>query len=244
MELETKLVKRYNYILLQYGTLPLTPGGAHDYSVEHRSTSVLIWLEDEQPSFDNTVLTDPCFTSQGFQYAIAQLEQLNLSFLDIGRFFVTHPHNDHVPNLSHFIDRTDFTEFQEGANKALSGIVIALYPGHAPNQQGLIFRSCSDQKMCISGDAILDIEWLKAWRYYWPNGYTTSEIVETWESVGKILSFADRIIPGHGQPIPVTAPLIEDLLVMFPSAEYASECQDVEQILSKRLDQLLAEERK
>jgi hypothetical protein len=37
--------------------------------------------------------------------------------------------------------------------------------------------------VCIAGDAILDIEWLKAWKYYWPNGYTVPEIVETWESV-------------------------------------------------------------
>lgn len=242
MELETKLVKQYTYILLQYGTLPLTSEGSFNYSVEHRCTSVLIWPEDEKPFVDNTVLVDPYFTSQGFQYAVEQLEQLNLSFLDIGRFFVTHRHRDHLPNLSHFIGRTKFTQFQEGANTSLSGIVIVPYPGHAPDQQGLVFRSSSRQKVCITGDAVLDIEWLKTWRYYWPNGYTVAEIVETWESVGKILSYADLIIPGHGQPISVTAPLIEELLAMFASARYANDCQDVEKILSNRLDQLLAEE--
>jgi glyoxylase-like metal-dependent hydrolase (beta-lactamase superfamily II) len=96
--------------------------------------------------------------------------------------------------------------------------------------------------VCVSGDAVLDIEWLKTWRYYWPNGYTVAEIVETWESVGKILSYADLIIPGHGQPIFVTASLMEELLVMFASAKYANDCQDVEKILSNRLDQLLAGE--
>lgn len=242
MELETKLVKRYNYVLLQNGTLPLTLEGARDYSVEHRSTSVLIWPEDEQPSIDNTVLTDPCFTSRGFQYAMEQLEQHSLSFLDIGRFFVTHRHRDHVPTLAHFIGRTKLIKFEEGVNKALSEIVTVPYPGHAPDQQGLIFRSCSGQKVCIAGDAVLDIEWLKAWSYYWPNGYTVSEIVETWESVGKILFYADIIIPGHGQPIPVTAALIEELFVMFPSAQYASACPDVEQLLSNRYEQLRAEE--
>jgi len=205
---------------------------------------VLIWPEDEQPSVDNTVITDPCFTSQGFQYAVEQLEQLSLSFLDIGQFFVTHFHRDHLLNLSHFIGRTKLTKFQEGANKALSEIVTVPYPGHASNQQGLVFRSCSGQKVCIAGDAVLDIEWLKAWRYYWPNGYTVPEIVQTWESVAKILSYADLIIPGHGQSIPVTAALTKKLFSTFASAKHASDCQDVEQILSNRQEQLLTEESK
>ncbi len=242
MKLEIECVKRYSYVLLQNGTLPLAPDDALDFSLEHRSTSVLIWPEDEQPSIDNTVLTDPCFTSQGFQYAMKQLEQIHLSFLNIGWIFVTHRHRDHLPNLSHFLGRTIFKNFRREANEALSDIVIVPYPGHSPDQRGLIFCSSSCQKVGIPGDAILNIEWLKAWKYYWPNLYMVPEIVQTWESVAKILSDADLIIPGHGQPILVTASLVKELLSTFSSAEFASECQDVKQSLSSRLEQLLAKE--
>jgi glyoxylase-like metal-dependent hydrolase (beta-lactamase superfamily II) len=242
MELEAKLVKRYSYVLLQNGMLPLAPDGTYDQSLEHRCTSVLIWPEDEQPFTSNTVLTDPCFTSQGFLYATEQLEQRSLSFLDIGRIFVTHRHRDHLPNLSYFIGRTRFKNFRTGATKALSSIVIVPYPGHAPTLRGLVFCSSSHQKVGVVGDAVLDIDWLKAWGYYWPNGYQPREIVQTWESVAQILLHTDLIIPGHGRPISVTASLVKELLSTFPSAEHANECQGVEQVLSNRLERLLAEE--
>jgi glyoxylase-like metal-dependent hydrolase (beta-lactamase superfamily II) len=151
---------------------------------------------------------------------------------------VTHRHGDHRPNLSYFIGRTTFTDFQTGVAEALSGIEIVPYPGHTPKQQGLVFRSSSRQKVCVVGDAILDIDWLKAWMYYWPNVYQTSEIIQTWESVAKIFSYADLIIPGHGRPIIVTASLVKDLLSTFASAEHASKCQNVEQFLSTRLESL------
>ena len=241
MNLTTKLVKPYRYVLLQQGTIPLAPDGTVDRSIEHRCTSVLIWPEDEQPSLGNTILTDPCFTSTGFGYASAQLQQWNLSFADIGRIFVTHRHRDHMPNLSYFFGRTKFKNFRGGTRKTLASLLTVPYPGHAPDLRALVFRAGSHQTIVIVGDAILDRAWLEAWGYYWPNGYLPYEIVQTRESVAQILAIADVIIPGHGQPITVTAALIKALLSTFPSAEYASECQGIEQVLNNRLDQILAQ---
>jgi glyoxylase-like metal-dependent hydrolase (beta-lactamase superfamily II) len=242
MNLTTKLVKPYRYVLLQQGTIPLAPDGTVDRSLEHRCTSVLIWPEDEQPSLGNTILTDPCFTSTGFEYASAQLQQWNLSFADIGRIFVTHRHRDHMPNLSYFLGRTKFKNFRGGTRKTLSSLLTVPYPGHAPDLRALVFRSDLHPKVAIVGDAILDLAWLKAWGYYWPNGYSLEEVAQTWESVAQIVLAADFIIPGHGQPITVTASLVKDLLSTFPSAEYAGACQEVEPTLSRRLEQLLSQE--
>lgn len=110
-------------------------------------------------------------------------------------------------------------------------------PGHDPFAQALVFRSTRDETVWVVGDAVLNLEWLQRWQYYWPNGYSEKEIVETWRSVAKILS-ADIIIPGHGAPIPVTRALLEHLRATFPMAEYASECPDVRDALTERLKQL------
>lgn len=231
--------KRYNYILLQNGSLPLAPNSTLDPSIEHSCTSVLVWPEGEQPSAGNTVLTDPCFTDRGFRYALRQLDRLGLSLVDIGRIFVTHGHQDHLLCLPSYMEQPGFADFQAAASGPLSGISTVPCPGHAPDLRAIVFRSSSSQKVWVVGDAVLNVEWLKAWAYYWPNDYSPSEVVLTWKSVAEIFSHADLVLPGHGQPIPVTASLVRQLLSTFTSAAQASKCQDVEQALSIRLEQLL-----
>lgn len=233
--------RRYNYILLQKGTLPLSPDKSFDLAVEHRCSSVLIWPEGEQPAANDTIITDPCFTVTGFKYAERQLTELELSFTDLDYIFITHRHRDHLLNLLH---KKKFPYFWSGNANRLPGINVVPCPGHARDLRSLVVRSTSDQIVWIVGDAVLDLEWLKAWEYYWPNSYTPPEIVQTWESVAKILLYADVIIPGHGAPIEVTASLVKDLLSTFPLAEHAENCRDVERFLSDRLERLLAEESK
>ncbi len=225
-------------MLLQDGTLPLSPDGAFDYSIEHRCASVLIWPEDEKPSVGNTVITDPCMTSRGFRDASRRLERRGMSFRDIGVFFMTHGHGDHQLNLSYFLGQTALREFRTPAGGPLSGIISFPHPGHSQDSEALIFRSSSNQRVCIAGDAVLDPRWLKAWAYFWPNNYIASQIVQTWESVAGILSYADCIIPGHGEPITVTTSLVEELLSTFASARYAGECKNVKRLLNNRLKQL------
>jgi hypothetical protein len=89
-----------------------------------------------------------------------------------------------------------------------------------------------------ASDAVLSREWLLAWQYYWPNVYIPAEIVATWQSVAKILATADMVLPGHGQPIPVTAELLRELIDNFPRAEYGSRCSEVVSVLQQRLAQL------
>jgi glyoxylase-like metal-dependent hydrolase (beta-lactamase superfamily II) len=199
----------------------------------------LLWPAGEKPSVNNTLLADPCFTMPGLASALKQLNQLGLSLMEIGRIFVTHRHGDHLLNLSTGRDIPEFTDHQVGQDGPLAGISIVPCPGHEEDLQALVFRSAAkpSERVWIVGDAVLDLEWLKAWGYFWPNRYSPAEIVQTWRSVAKILAGADLVIPGHGPPISITPPLIKELLATFDTAEFSGRCQDVKQILADRLEQ-------
>ena len=228
----------YDYLLLQNGTLPLSPDGSFDAAVEHKCTAVLLWPENEPPTRDNTIAVDPCFTAQGFDYATAQLERYRLSFRDIGWVFVTHYHRDHLPNVAQFTGYIKFRRFRPDAHPGFAGLTLVPQPGHAPDLRALVFVSPTAQKVYLVGDAILNSNWLKAWGYYWPNGYTEADIAQTWASVAAICAAADLIIPGHGQPIPVTAALVQELLTTFAQAKHANACPHVEPLLRTRLAEL------
>ena len=225
---------QYAYSVVQIGSLPLNPETEYDRSVEHRCTSILIWPEGDSPSLHNTVLTDPCFTSQGYQYAMQQLKPLKTTFQETGCIFVTHPHRDHCSNLAHFLGQQPGEPFQPGEHQHFEDLVSILLPGHAPTQQGLLFRAASQQLVCVAGDAILNEAWLRAWKYYWPNFYQETEIVQTWRSVAAILAHVDVVIPGHGLPFDVTAELVNHLAQTFAQAEHAAQCPDVLECLEKR----------
>jgi glyoxylase-like metal-dependent hydrolase (beta-lactamase superfamily II) len=223
----------YNYCILQEGTLPLRPNGKSIYGVEHRCTTALIWPQDERPSTRNTLVTDPCFTNAGFTDAAIQLKQLGLTIADIGYYFVTHEHGDHLPDVP---PRPPFPEWLnwDDVDVDFPDLDSIPCPGHDPFLQALVFRSSRDETVWIVGDAVLNLEWLERWQYYWPNGYTDSEVVEHWRSVAKILA-ADVIIPGHGAPIYVTRALLGHLRATFPLAEYAAQCPDVLGAIKARL---------
>ena len=90
----------------------------------------------------------------------------------------------------------------------------------------------------VASDAILNLEWLRAWQYYYPNRYNADEVIDTWRSLACILSEADIVIAGHGVEIEVTADLLAELLESFPDAPYADHCPDVAEMLRARLHML------
>jgi glyoxylase-like metal-dependent hydrolase (beta-lactamase superfamily II) len=234
----------YRHIVLQEGSLPLTPEGRVVPSVEHRATSVLLWPGGQSPTRENTVMTDPCFTFKGLRRASAELRRLGLRLSDVGYFFVTHPHADHaleVPGEPRMPTPVAFADRPAGT---LPGLDTIPCPGHMASLHALVFRSPEDVAVWVVGDAILDLEWLRAWGFYWPNGYSEAEIVETWRSTAKILAGADVVIPGHGGPFSVTAPLIAELLKKFPGAPSAARCPDVAGTLEGRRMELEERERR
>jgi hypothetical protein len=108
--------------------------------------------------------------------------------------------------------------------------------------RALRLRSPEGRDVWIVGDAVLNLEWLQAWGYYWPNFYDVAAIIKTWRSVATILE-ADIIIRGHGEPISVTADLMHQLLTSFGDAEFSSECPEVTKRLEYRLNDLESRDR-
>lgn len=232
--INTDCMKRFNYCVLQAGSIVLKPNKRRVRSLEHRCTAVLIWPERETPSVSNTVLTDPCFTGKGFRSAVERLDQIGISFSNIGRIFVTHRHSDHCLSLPADMSKSVFPHFRPGGDDSLSGISAVPCPGHCPALRSLVFRSTLGENVWIAGDAVLDEEWLRAWAFYWPNIYSHDDVVQTWRSVAKIIRNADVIVPGHGKPFNVTLSLVEYLLAHFSDAAYSEECEGVEDILRGR----------
>lgn len=231
--------RRFNYRILQEGSIVLKPDGRRVRSLEHRCSSVLLWPVGEKPASDNTLMTDPCFTAQGFENAEKRLSELGLSFNDISRIFITHPHADHRLHVPFRVRARKFPHFHPDRENAMSGISLVPCPGHSNRLRSLIFREPSGDSVWITGDAVLDEEWLTAWEYYWPNVYSRDEIIQTWKSVTTIIAHADVIIPGHGPPFRVTISLVSYLAGNFENATYADQCAgEVKEALAGRLDAL------
>jgi glyoxylase-like metal-dependent hydrolase (beta-lactamase superfamily II) len=227
------MMQRFNWLVVQEGQLPLRPD--HRFaSVEHRPTITLIWREGERPNRENSFLVDPYFTSKGYLAAQRILQAANIRLFELGAYFVTHPHYDHLLSLPIDIPVDRFTQLQTPPDD----ICAVPCPGHAAELQALTFTSAKDERVWVVSDAILDDEWLRAWGYYYPNRYSDDEIVETWCSIGRIFAEADVIVPGHGAPIQVNRALVETLIAGFPNAKVSSACPEVLEALNKRLASL------
>jgi glyoxylase-like metal-dependent hydrolase (beta-lactamase superfamily II) len=229
-------MQSYQWKVLQEGTLAMKPNRQIEPVVEHRPTVVLLWPQGELPSPQNTLLTDPHFTDWGFEQAGHSLRQIGISFASIGHIFVTHYHFDHMPRLPAQTPQYAFKLFAPDENDLFPDLRAVDLPGHDPYLRGLAFTATSGEQVWIVADAILNEDWLRAWEYYWPNGYERDEIIQTWHSVAIIMANADVIVPGHGLPFRVTPELINCLIAGFVQAEYAKRCPDVAETLRKRVE--------
>jgi glyoxylase-like metal-dependent hydrolase (beta-lactamase superfamily II) len=224
----------FNWLILQSGQLPLRPDRRIDTQAEHRCTVALVWPDDAAPTPDNTVLVDPCFTQAGYDHAVAQLATIGATFNDIGRMFVTHLHHDHVLHMPRGVLPPPLRTLRPTDLLARPGLGMEHCPGHDALLIALTAGASDGRAVWMVGDAILDEEWLRAWGYYWPNGYAATEIVDTWRSVARIIAGANVIVPGHGPAISVTAELVGHLIQTFADAPYAHQCPDVAESLRRR----------
>lgn len=233
--------QRYTWTVLQRGAIPLRPDGSVKLQVDYRCTTTLIWPDGTDIAPDNTVMVDPCFTDTGYQQAVQALDAQGAVLDSVGRVFVTHLHGDHMLHLPYHVRAPRFRSFRPESMRdadPLADITPVRCPGHDRGLIALTFRDSAARVVWVVGDAVLDAEWLRAWGYYYPNGYSPAEVVETWRSVARILAAADVVIPGHGTAFDVTPELLRDLLAAFPAAPYAEQCPDVTATLRQRLDTL------
>jgi hypothetical protein len=68
------------------------------------------------------------------------------------------------------------------------------------------------------------------------NRYAPEQIAQTWSTVADILSKADVIFPGHGDPFKVTTTVIEEVSANWPKAAYCNRCPDVNVSLNRKLE--------
>jgi glyoxylase-like metal-dependent hydrolase (beta-lactamase superfamily II) len=232
-------VTGYQTLILQDGELPLSSEGRIDRRKQHRCTATLIWPAGVKPTSANSLVVDPCFTAQGWSEAVARLNTLGVSPADIGYYFVTHRHFDHTLAFPQGVDLPSWQLWGPEWRARFPALTAVPCLGHAPDLHALKLPSDAGE-VWIVGDAILSLEWLLDWRYYWPNGYDVDEVIQTWRSVAAILAGAEVVIPGHGPAIKVTAVLLRDLIDVFPEAPYAASCPDVMATLAARELQLKA----
>ncbi len=230
----------YRRLILQDGSLPINPDGTRNFGVPHRCTCTLVWPEDQRPSPDNTLLVDPSLDAPGYREALRRLRTVGIGPEGIGRYLITHPHGDHLMRGG----GTDLCgcgqALELGEAGELSGLQIVRCPGH--HERHVAVRLASpDGDTWITGDAILGEDWLRAWQYYWPNGYQREQIAQTWRTVAAILSHADLLIPGHGPPVRVTRELLANLIEGFGGAEYHEDCPEVRELLEGRYQRMDAD---
>ncbi|NWF71072.1 MAG: hypothetical protein HXY40_18470 [Chloroflexi bacterium] len=223
---------RYHWLVVQQGHLPLRPD--HSFAPplhEHRPTVTLLWPQDTRPQRDNSFLVDPYFTREGYKDALNTLKAQHIRLSDIGAYFSTHQHFDHTLRLPAGVPTPDWRPLTH----IPLGIRAVPCPGHAPELRALAFSALDGARVWVVSDAILDEQWLRAWRCYWPNGYTPEAIAQTWRSLAVILAAADVIVPGHGAPFAVSAALLDALIADFPYAEHTQDCPEVADALRQRL---------
>ena len=226
---------RFEFAILQTGELRVGPGGERREDATHRCASVLIWPEGETPSRANTLVTDPCYyTRAGFAMACEALRDLGIGWGDVGRVHVTHPHADHRPRFADRNATPGLRPFVPGESP-FEAMRLVPCPGHGRDERALVYVSSAGEEVWVVGDAILNEVWLRSTEVCMTAIYFDDEVCLQWRSMGRIMTEADLVIPGHGAPFRVTASLLEELVRRFPGARCGADCPDVTEALKGRL---------
>lgn len=152
------------------------------------------------------------------------LETQRISPGDIDIVFITHWHRDHFGNLGIFKNARrmasksmvkrfglgDFIGVDEGEEIG-EGVKVVLTPGHTAEHASILVDTKLGgvkARVAIAGDAIISQSYFQAGRI-WKNNADFSSVAEAKESISRLVSSSDIIIPGHGVPFMTYQPGVD-----------------------------------
>ena len=134
---------------------------------------------------------------------------------DINAVFITHWHRDHFGNLEVFkkaahlaskdlVKRIGLDGFQGISNEEeiAEGVKVVLTPGHTIDHASIIVDSIVSSvkaRVAIAGDAIVSHSYFQSGQI-WQYNADFYSIEAARESILRLTSLSDIIIPGHGVP--------------------------------------------
>jgi glyoxylase-like metal-dependent hydrolase (beta-lactamase superfamily II) len=146
----------------------------------------------------------------------AQLNLHGVAARDITKIFITHFHRDHFGGIEcfehahwycHPISRDrlsvalkeKFIPVDDGG-EVMRNTRVLHTPGHTEGHASLLWTDDAGLvRVAICGDAILSLAWLMS-GYTWKFNADFYNLEAAQASAAKLLSSADLLIPGHGQP--------------------------------------------
>lgn len=187
-------------------------GGGSTVAVVHEGKDVLLVDTGYEHESDSSQAND----DTNWQSLESHLKSHHFSPRDITKVFITHFHRDHfsgIERLEHaqwFCHRAAgkllgdalkarFTPLDDGEH-VLPNTRVLHTPGHTAGHASLIWEDESKLvRVAICGDAILSLAWLLS-GYTWKFNADFYNREAARASVAKLLSSADVLIPGHGEP--------------------------------------------
>lgn len=148
---------------------------------------------------------------------LALLSLSGVRMEQISKVFITHFHRDHFGLIQHFRQaewicsapereenlrgsmKDDFRPVNDG-EKITPHTTVVYTPGHTRGHASLLLSAADDKvKIALSGDAVINLAWLES-GYIWRFNSNFDSEENARKSIEKLISAADIIIPGHGQP--------------------------------------------
>jgi glyoxylase-like metal-dependent hydrolase (beta-lactamase superfamily II) len=187
-------------------------GGGSTVTIVHEDSDMLLVDTGCERESDSSPANDDA----NWQSLESQLTSHHFSVRDITKVFITHFHRDHYGGIERFEHAHWYCHpiARDGLPASLKEKFIPVEddiqlirntrvlhtPGHTAGHASVIW---ADQKrlvrVAMCGDAILSLAWLLS-GYTWKFNADFYNLAAARASAAKLLSSADVLVPGHGQP--------------------------------------------
>jgi len=189
-----------------------------DLGIGGGSTAILIEAEQiilVDTGFDYECLNTSDINKRNKRNIVRALRDWGITPEEIDTVFITHWHRDHFGNLDVFkkarylaskglVKRIGLDGFQGVSNedKIAEGVKVVLTPGHTTDHASIIVDCIIGNvkaRVAIAGDAVVSHSYFQSGQI-WQYNADFYSIEAARESILRLISLSDIIIPGHGVP--------------------------------------------